>query len=280
VINDHALRIFTHKELFFAPVERLNDPFDGQLSPGDYVDGLDSGVADILRANEEYVKYVANAKRKGVLSMSIRSDSIPMWAHYADKHRGICLGFSESLGDDFDQYSVDQSELVSMLKTKCTQCAKSKSECLVCNVANEIDELEWDQCSRSWWPVKYLGKSDPHPFSDLCCSIELELNEDPDLAHDFLASIQIQKIEDVVKCDDWEYEKEIRFVAPVSGARKFHSSALKIVIFGVKTSEEDKSKILKLLDKPEWKHVDVVDYKKGKTSISLELGNVLKNGEI
>ena len=31
----------------------------------------------------------------GVLSLSARWDSILMWSHYADKHRGYCIGFHE-----------------------------------------------------------------------------------------------------------------------------------------------------------------------------------------
>lgn len=32
----------------------------------------------------------------GVLSMSTRFDSILMWSHYADNHKGFCVGFSET----------------------------------------------------------------------------------------------------------------------------------------------------------------------------------------
>lgn len=274
-INEHTKRIFTHSELFFSSVESLNDPFDGQLSPSDYVDGLNSDIAGILRESDKFIQYAASAKRKGVLSMSKRSDSIPMWTHYADEHRGICLGFNESLGDNFAPYSVYQSKSVSFLEKKCAKCAKSESECLVCNVAKVKDELKWDEHSRSWWPVRYLKSDELHPFSELCSRIESELKEYPDLAHNFLASIEIEKIEDLVKCNDWKYENEIRFVAPVSGVRKFAPSALEIVIFGIKASQQDRIMILELLENPEWKNVCVIDYRKAKRTIKLEANDIL-----
>ena len=39
--------------------------------------------------------------KAGILSLSERRDDILMWSHYANGHRGLCLGFAASDNDPF-----------------------------------------------------------------------------------------------------------------------------------------------------------------------------------
>ena len=66
----------------------LNDPFELSpfvLSNGDQRDALIHALKEI-------------SERHGLLCFSIKWSNPLLWAHYADKHKGICLGFD--LPDD------------------------------------------------------------------------------------------------------------------------------------------------------------------------------------
>lgn len=51
----------------------------------------------ILAMNEMPRLHAARVTKYGVFCMTERCDSILMWSHYADSHRGICLEFDQSL---------------------------------------------------------------------------------------------------------------------------------------------------------------------------------------
>jgi len=71
------------KRLKFSRFDDLNDPFE-LLS-------AHLGEDDVRRFHKEMKKQVA--KRYGLLCFSRTWRSPVMWAHYADKHKGLCLGF-------------------------------------------------------------------------------------------------------------------------------------------------------------------------------------------
>ncbi len=115
--------------LYLTPPEKFNDPFDCRITSNfvslsnrevkKYAELLVSKNADeILKLGEdlEYHKdYILNKlkdrkkhqldydkqsfgnlnKHSGVVSLTERWDSILMWSHYADCHKGICIGFKE-----------------------------------------------------------------------------------------------------------------------------------------------------------------------------------------
>tara|TARA_R110002111_G_scaffold238940_2_gene300642 strand:+ start:148 stop:963 length:816 start_codon:yes stop_codon:yes gene_type:complete len=129
--NKYHQKILTENQLYLASPKDFNDPFDCRI-PNDYrvlssdkkileyVDGLigkhmvkllSKGV-DIdkervrmfeeIKSNAENVQsrdndYIFKMQDKhfGVLSLSARWDSILMWSHYGDFHRGFCIGLSE-----------------------------------------------------------------------------------------------------------------------------------------------------------------------------------------
>ena len=114
-------------KVYFASPSELNDPFDCLTLEGVF-DGLtDEGSKRLLlsrvppefvtedkiqqykkMANEhpqlialfknERQKFEESIKALGVLSLSKTNDSIQMWSHYADSHRGFCIGFKNSIG--------------------------------------------------------------------------------------------------------------------------------------------------------------------------------------
>ena len=80
---DHALDDLVKGRLKIAEIPNLNDPFElwasGQRDPK---------VREPLRRWKSDM-----SKRFGLLCFSAEKDNPVLWSHYADRHKGICLGF-------------------------------------------------------------------------------------------------------------------------------------------------------------------------------------------
>ena len=81
--TQYGLQVLLERRLKIARVHELNDPFEFM--------GIDVSE-DTLREAMESVKDQYN-ETWGILCFSNRWDSPVQWAHYADGHRGLCLGF-------------------------------------------------------------------------------------------------------------------------------------------------------------------------------------------
>lgn len=129
--NNYHRKILTDNELYLASPSDFNDPFDCRIPNNyglldndekiiEYVEGVirrqynaivtrgynpedeKNRMINDLKSNLEGVQSRDNAfvfsmqdKHFGVLSLSARYDSILMWSHYGDFHKGFCLGFNE-----------------------------------------------------------------------------------------------------------------------------------------------------------------------------------------
>jgi hypothetical protein len=85
----HAVNNLALSRMKVARYEELNDPFE--LLAGDTSDRQSRKVMYRVKAD-------LNSKA-GILSFSKHWKNPVLWSHYADKHRGIALGFD--LGDDY-----------------------------------------------------------------------------------------------------------------------------------------------------------------------------------
>ncbi len=107
-VDEHTLSIFINDEVYFSSVESFNDPFDGQLN---LFDGLKAFVENSEELkfpdDDSRIKTICDDANKeladtGVFSVSSTKCQILMWSHYADHHKGICIGFSvEGLMEEF-----------------------------------------------------------------------------------------------------------------------------------------------------------------------------------
>ena len=102
--DEFTKRIITHQELYFSNPKDFNDIFDcricgtiGGVNPEDYSweDKKEGKIRRLLTDslsffNKQTVNFV---DKFGVCCFSKRCDSILMWSHYADYHRGICFRF-------------------------------------------------------------------------------------------------------------------------------------------------------------------------------------------
>ncbi|MBB3445486.1 hypothetical protein FHT93_005365, partial [Rhizobium sp. BK379] len=81
--RQYALESLRDKRVKIARFNELNDPFD-------FV-----GIATINATDLETVRDVRAKldKEKGLLCMSTTWQQPLLWGHYADSHKGMCLGF-------------------------------------------------------------------------------------------------------------------------------------------------------------------------------------------
>jgi hypothetical protein len=72
-------------------------------------------IKDVYKTDIEDIIYKA-AKRIGIFSMTTIKDSLLMWSHYADSHKGICIEFSRTneneLGNRSRCFPVEYSSFV------------------------------------------------------------------------------------------------------------------------------------------------------------------------
>lgn len=123
--NEYSLEMFSSKKTWYSKPEAFNDPFDCRLnfnenipvdkyekclrwqlkregrteqqieedlelliSPGGKVHDKAKKVIDKISATT--LDVINNI---GVLSLTEKNDSVTMWAHYAENHKGVCVGF-------------------------------------------------------------------------------------------------------------------------------------------------------------------------------------------
>ena len=75
-VNINTYHELLHNEIWYSKYSELNDPFEGM-----YINNSNAGDFDFL---------VATLR---VCCFSKRDNSLLLWAHYADAHRGICLEY-------------------------------------------------------------------------------------------------------------------------------------------------------------------------------------------
>ncbi len=125
-------RILTKNELYFATTNQFNDPFDASLPfsynqedltdenifkklvttreyrhPLESQEELEKHSRERMRAidfkandywHSIYSDYKENINKKiGICSLTAKRDNLLMWAHYANSHKGFCVGIDKSI---------------------------------------------------------------------------------------------------------------------------------------------------------------------------------------
>jgi Protein of unknown function (DUF2971) len=84
--QEYGLKSLQKKRLKLSRLNDLNDPFE--LVPYDLTD------PKIRKAAVDTKEQLGNDR--GILCLSLHWRNPVIWAHYADKHKGLCLGFEVS----------------------------------------------------------------------------------------------------------------------------------------------------------------------------------------
>jgi hypothetical protein len=83
VSSEHGIENLQKRRLKIAELHSLNDPFE--------LFGIEMSNANVRRAFEQMKNELA--KEYGLLCFSKIWTNPVMWGHYADRHKGLCLGF-------------------------------------------------------------------------------------------------------------------------------------------------------------------------------------------
>jgi hypothetical protein len=105
-----CLELLVNRELWFATPASLNDPFEGESSFSEVLDAVWERYPFPKSDRDIYhSKIEKQLKSVGICSFSKARKNQLMWAHYADEHKGICIGFKEGLirPQGSNIYSVD-----------------------------------------------------------------------------------------------------------------------------------------------------------------------------
>jgi len=205
-------------ELYFSDPKDFNDPFDCQI-PIDF-------NPKALKNNLEFKNVKLPKEVYGnihICCFSRERDNILQWSHYADSHRGICLGF----GEDNDIRKWNRSLIF-------VDYAKKMPKINYFKILNE------------------LIKTDRNLYYD----INGRLNSRK-LFTDLDAVIMIETVG--TKQLEWKYEQEARILSSTNGNLKYPKELLKEIIFGFKLKNDDKIIIKGMISSAGYKSVKYFD---------------------
>ncbi len=97
-----VLEILLTQEVYFSSCGDFNDPFEGQFvfeRDLEDINGIKLRAYDPSVSKQQYneAKKHFNKMELGFFSMAEDWKSYPMWAHYANQHRGCCIRFNFSI---------------------------------------------------------------------------------------------------------------------------------------------------------------------------------------
>lgn len=88
------MELLINKELWFAQPSSLNDPFECQMLLPEFLDSIWRHYPISSEEKREIESYLtAQIEQMGICSLSQTRKNQLMWSHYADEHKGFCIGF-------------------------------------------------------------------------------------------------------------------------------------------------------------------------------------------
>jgi hypothetical protein len=243
--SQRTWEIFYNRELYFSLPKDLNDPLDVSVDikaeyeraknhvykTDTHPEGRKSFLITMLDSIRKVVKETGEElslsqalyrfmQSRGVLSLSKTPHDALLWSHYADGHRGICLGFNSeilSIGGASD----DAGDVRYLPKPPYVEKFLELTE-------------EFSEFCRPWDGVHFSDEQGRNFYNKQVDSM-LEIGL-------------------YTKSENWKYEEEFR-ITSAPGNHSFTPSALIEVILGAKTSDADENKIKELLSTNDYSHV-------------------------
>lgn len=114
--NEYAFKNIENGVIDFTPIESLNDPFEGN---GEYVhtitpdakafwDSVSPDTPNIISEKGSKLVYDIVNFRYRIFSSSKDYNNHLLWAHYANSHKGFCVGYNKS---DIENLSYKVSDI-------------------------------------------------------------------------------------------------------------------------------------------------------------------------
>lgn len=151
--NENTTKILTDGELFMPSISKFNDPFEGAIpyiyDPAEltsdniflamyksakeqHPDWIESEIHEYVYKHQKYKllfdqahldKQLEETRKDvddkfGILCLTIHRNNFLMWSHYADNHKGLCIGFDTQTLYDKIQGTLGKMEYQEELPTK------------------------------------------------------------------------------------------------------------------------------------------------------------------
>lgn len=270
-INGYTLDSLKNNRVYFARFSDFNDPFEfstpfpnlkimyarvsegvdklykqGKMSIKNYVQIKELCLNIINDASQDLDKVHGGIdkvmKEFGIYCLSEVSDEILMWSHYADNHKGICIGF-RSLHDSF----CPRPSVFGLNYTDCYSDLNDPK--LVLEFYEEMYHrsvsLPFDE-----WQKKYES-----------LMVDVKKIDDEKMAFAIITD----------KSSQWAYEREFRFVSRTSGLKEFAPEFITSITFGLRASDQDKKMIIEICKSSGKQHVEFFQAKKVEGVFALEI---------
>ena len=205
-LNRKKLNTLKNKQIFMANIKDFNDPFDGRAFFYDSKQLAD--IKYLERANGKIIEDFTTFYRGTALTAN-GTNCMPMWAHYANNHRGFCVSYDMRnsantmlSGNTFPiQYTDERIDITSFMKTYASM------------VSSEIDGQ------------RALGK-----MQIGICDLSL---------------IYVQQFLCNIKHSTWQYEKEFRCTtgAQVKGM-PYIDAVPKTIYIGMNCTEKNRKELI------------------------------------
>lgn len=232
-LNNFGMRLVSSGELYFSAPGNLNDPLDCTF-PSDAVLRAVEGKAnkqlrDKLReissqiypdkitgeSNEFFLAVENRVNNAGIVSLSSTATEPLMWSHYADGHKGICVGIDQGFLQKLIEREDPSDHLIG--------CPKVSYKAVPDFVDIILSRLQRCLDGKPFKPDRLFG----------------------DLVVPVLTT----------KSDRWVYEEEYRMIRTKPGAMNIPREAIKEVIVGQKIASGDFELVKTLLADPALVHV-------------------------
>lgn len=243
--------LLLNRKLYFATSDQMNDPLDSSINISaayeeakkivhandKHPDARTSFLIHLLGCTHKYKDPKSNqtiglneAMQRyisilGILSLSKTATDPLLWSHYANGHRGLCLGFDSVLLDEINGVFITDDV---------RYLAKPPYVDLFLEMTAQLGEFV-----RPW---------DNVPHSD----------ERGDKFYTTQIS-RLMRTNLLVKSEKWKYEEEYRVITSRMGRYAFSPKALREVIRGIKMSPVDIETLNNILRDPDYRHVRIRD---------------------
>jgi hypothetical protein len=126
-IDEPTLEIIKCGKIYFPSIFQLNDPFDGsvpyiydetgltyenifqkmrKIAVKEHSEYNERQIHEYISENMKYQNYEEKLNKEvrekiendfGIYSLTTKRDNLLMWSHYANSHKGICVGFNTKI---------------------------------------------------------------------------------------------------------------------------------------------------------------------------------------
>ena len=201
-----------------------------------------------------------------------------VWGHYGDNHRGVCLIFESKQIPESNGFELYQGTGKSVRAIRLSEISYVNKPAKV-DFFRSIGRLTGDDVKEHWYTDEEgnTSKYGSHILRDS----DMDSDEMVDWRNRYWDTFY----RDItVKTKDWEYEQEYRliladglskFKEEESRALRYDFNSLKGIIFGIKTSDEHKSSIIKIIQRKCKEH-NRTDLKFYQAYYSSETGDIRK----